>query len=80
MNAMTGLLIFICFVLKPKVLKLMKRRYVLNLFFFQKIYCKKKKNNFKISFYFIILYLQTIQNLLKLKPKLFHILYVIYKK
>ncbi|XP_037811115.1 G-protein coupled receptor Mth2-like isoform X1 [Lucilia sericata] len=26
MNAMTGLLIFICFVLKPKVLKLMKRR------------------------------------------------------
>ena len=28
MNAMTGLLIFICFVLKPKVLKLMKRRYV----------------------------------------------------
>ncbi|TMW45529.1 hypothetical protein DOY81_009391 [Sarcophaga bullata] len=27
MNAMTGLLIFICFVLKPKVLKLMKRRY-----------------------------------------------------
>ncbi|KAM7354842.1 G-protein coupled receptor Mth2-like isoform 2-T2 [Cochliomyia hominivorax] len=27
MNAMTGLLIFICFVLKPKVLKLMKRRF-----------------------------------------------------
>lgn len=53
MNAMTGLLIFICFVLKPKVLKLMKRRYVQKFIFLLKYFYIKDF----IFYYLIIIYI-----------------------